>query len=746
VVDRLKILSAAGITTRKQGISKGIMARIDDLIAEIGDERVRRAVAAEVKKLREEKKFGLVFENHIPELSYLHTASVKAGAYVVKRGTKGAEVYRVVAIEGGEAQIMRDVEGASETERVAVSELTVVKRYGEAIYPALLSVDSVEKNPAKPYHTIINSDNYHALQLLLYCYEGKIDLIYLDPPYNSGARDWKYNNDYVDRTDAWRHSKWLSMMKKRLLLAKRLLKSDGVIAITIDENEVHHLGVLLEEIFPEYLRQMVSVVINPKGTGKLNFARMDEYINFCVPNVGHSLISGARLLQGRVKGIENALDANEEDDNENDEERDNEDISQEELEFGGIDNIEAAEEWDRPFPSEESDLWELRHARRRGNESSYRHQRKNQFYPIFIDEKAKKVVRAGESLLPLEAQPSFKRVDGLVPIWPIDDENNHRCWRFIPDTMNQLIAEKRVVLGRYNAKRNTWTLNIWERKPLEKKVKTVWWNSVHDAGTHGTTLLHKILGKRDAFPFPKSIYAVRDTIATACANRPNALILDFFAGSGTTLHATNLLNLEDNGKRRCILVTNNEVTEKQAKQLNRAGLFGGEDEFEKHGVCESVTWPRCKYVINGQRDDGTPLPGKYLDGRELAKGFDENLAYFKLDFLDPNEVALGTKFENVLPILWLMAGAQGKLVIRNGKKPFYIPDASLFAVLLKERHFSEFRAALNERPDITHVFIVTDSPEAFREMSADIGGERETFMLYKNYLDNFRLNTERWNA
>ena len=226
------------------------MARIDDLINEIGDERVRTAIAAEVKKLRENKKFGLVFENHIPELSYLYGVPVKKGAHVVKRGAKGAEVYRVVAVEDGEARIVRDVEAASETERVAVSELTVVKRYGEAIYPALLPVESVEKNPAKPYHTIINSDNYHALQLLLYCYEGKVDMIYIDPPYNSGARDWKYNNDYVDKTDTWRHSKWLSMMKKRLLLAKRLLKSDGVLAVTIDENEVHHLGVLLQEIFP----------------------------------------------------------------------------------------------------------------------------------------------------------------------------------------------------------------------------------------------------------------------------------------------------------------------------------------------------------------------------------------------------------------------------------------------------------------------------------------------------------------
>jgi adenine-specific DNA-methyltransferase len=266
------------------------MARIDDLIAEIGDERVRRAVTAEVKKLREEKKFGLVFENHIPELSYLHGATVKPGGNVVKRGAKGAEVYRVVAVEDGAATIVRDVEDASGTEQVAVPELTIVKRYGEAIYPALLPVEIVAKNPSKPYHTIINSDNYHALQLLLYCYEGKVDLIYIDPPYNTGARDWKYNNAYVDSNDQWRHSKWLSMLEKRLRLAKRLLKSDGVLIVMIDEHEVHHLGVLLETIFPNAYQQLVTIIVNPKGVTQGRFSRVEEYANFCFS--GNAIVKG----------------------------------------------------------------------------------------------------------------------------------------------------------------------------------------------------------------------------------------------------------------------------------------------------------------------------------------------------------------------------------------------------------------------------------------------------------------------
>jgi adenine-specific DNA-methyltransferase len=128
-----------------------------------------------------------------------------------------------------------------------------VKRLGDPIYPTLHPLGSVEKAPGKPYHAVIDGENYHALQLLLYLYEGRVDCIYIDPPYNTGARDWKYNNRFVDANDTWGHSKWLAMMDKRLRLAKRLLKPDGVLICTVDEHEVHHLAMLLEDVFKDYL-------------------------------------------------------------------------------------------------------------------------------------------------------------------------------------------------------------------------------------------------------------------------------------------------------------------------------------------------------------------------------------------------------------------------------------------------------------------------------------------------------------
>lgn len=716
------------------------MAKIEELLNEISDSRVRTALVAEVKLLKAQKRFGLVFEEHLPETVRVPGIPIQIGDLVAERGTTGNELLVVRKLIGTMAHCWRpDGDDGGQGRICAINDLVAVKRFGEAIYPALLSVERVGNGgPAKPWHVLINADNFPALQLLLYEYENQVDMIYIDPPYNSGARDWKYNNDYVDKTDAWRHSKWLSMMNKRLLLAKRLLKSDGVLVVTIDENEVNHLGMLLEEIFPEYDRHIVTAVINPKGTGKLNFARMDEYIMFCVPRIGTSIISGSRLAQGRVEEPEDF-----EEDLEEEPEEDG--VDEEEAEEIAVVLPDDSEPWPHPFPREEADLWTLRHSRRRGNESSYRHQRKNQFYPIFIDENNNTVVEAGESLLPLEAQPSFKRKNGLKPVWPIDEEGNHRCWRFIPTSMNKLIAEKRVILGQFNKKRKSWTLNIWERKPTNKKVKTVWWNSAHDAGTHGTTLLHKILGRRGAFPFPKSIHAVRDTLVTVCGNRPNALILDFFAGSGTTYHATCMLNAEDDGKRRSIMVSYNEVDEKLAKSLSKKGLLPGDLDFDREGICESVTWPRSKFITTGKRDDGTPIPGKLggrgpLNDRLNSMGFEENIEYFRMNFLDPASVAVGLQFEAILPILWMKSGCLGLRESSRGSTPWFIPQNSPFAVLIKEQHFAAFRKKLKDRDDITHVFVVTDSDENFHMMTRSLNSKFQTVQLYKSYLENFQLN------
>ena len=178
-----------------------------------------------------------------------------------------------------------------EKEEIPAEDLVCVAQFGEPIYPYLKLVDSVRNGgDSDPWHTLIEADNYHALQLLEYLYAGKVDCIYIDPPYNTGARDWKYNNHYVDSNDAYRHSKWLSMMKKRLKLAGKLMNpDDSVLLVTIDEKEYLHLGCLLEELFPDARIQMISTMINPANVARAGeFGRSGEYI-FCV-------MQGRRLL------------------------------------------------------------------------------------------------------------------------------------------------------------------------------------------------------------------------------------------------------------------------------------------------------------------------------------------------------------------------------------------------------------------------------------------------------------------
>jgi adenine-specific DNA-methyltransferase len=130
--------------------------------------------------------------------------------------------------------------------------LVVVAEFRDTIYPGLVSTGKVQRGGDKPHHTVINGENYHVLKALTYTHRGKVDAIYIDPPYNSGAKDWKYNNDYVEGDDLYRHSKWLAMMERRLVVARELLNPvASVLVVTIDEKEYLRLGLLLEQVFPE---------------------------------------------------------------------------------------------------------------------------------------------------------------------------------------------------------------------------------------------------------------------------------------------------------------------------------------------------------------------------------------------------------------------------------------------------------------------------------------------------------------
>jgi adenine-specific DNA-methyltransferase len=244
------------------------------------------------------------------------------------------------------------------------------------------------------------------------------------------------------------------------------------------------------------------------------------------------------------------------------------------------------------------------------------------------------------------------------------------------------------------------------------------------------------------FPYAKSLYAVLECLLATTLDRPDALILDFFAGSGTTLHATSLLNAMHGGKRRSILVTNNEVDEETARELCARGVEPDSSTWEKHGIAESITWPRCERAISGRLNARTPIAGRYKSGLSMSEGFLENAAYFKLHFLDPAKVSRGDSFEGILPILWMLAGCIGPCKTSRGSKPWFIPEKNPFAVLLEDREFESFKKHLVQHQDvpITHIFLVTDSAESFAEMAAELGPAYRCIQLYKSYLDTFKIN------
>ncbi len=279
-----------------------IRNELDVLLDKVQDAALRADLRSQIDRLKQKRSFGLVFEQHIPERVRLPQHPIRVGSQVVTRDADDSPTYEVISIEDGVAtiEVIRDADGAYLTapehdglgEYAPVDSVVVISDFGEPVLPGFRYLGAVERGGDKPYHVVINGENHHALQALRFTHAGRVDCIYIDPPYNSGARDWKYNNDYVDDTDAYRHSKWLAFMERRLKLAKELLNpDDSVLIVTIDEKEYLRLGMLLEQTFPGSLIQMVSSVVKPGGTSRVRgFSRVAEYLFFVF--VGRRTSSG----------------------------------------------------------------------------------------------------------------------------------------------------------------------------------------------------------------------------------------------------------------------------------------------------------------------------------------------------------------------------------------------------------------------------------------------------------------------
>jgi len=469
----------------------------------------------------------------------------------------------------------------------------------------------------KPINLLIEGDNYHALSVLNYTHNKKIDVIYIDPPYNTGAKDWKYNNDYVDINDAWRHSKWLNMMANRLQLAKNLLREDGVLICAIDDNEFYRLGLLLEDIFNGHEIHCITIVHNPRGVQGNNFSYTHEYAYF-VFRKGLKVIGQRKI---------------------NDDER----------------------HWNN--------------LRNWGGES-LREDARNCFYSIII--KDDEIIGFGE-VVPNEFHPRKQTVkDGeRFLVYPIDRKGIERKWRYARQSVEQVHYLLR-------AKKTTMGYEIEIGKDFGT-VRTVWQDSRYDANEYGTKLVKNLVTETH-FDFPKSVWNTYDCIAPILYKRKNGIVLDFFAGSGTTGHALLILNKEDGGNRKFILCTNNE-----------------------NDIAQEVCYPRIKKVINGHEDypDITNIPS--------------NLKYFKTDFVDaePTDKNKLKLTEQATEMLCIKEGTF-ESVINNEKFKIFKNSNHYTGIIWDQTAIPEFKKKIKDIKGKFSIYVFSLGDETFDDEFKDL--------------------------
>ncbi len=711
------------------------MSRITQLLKHV--EQLNPQLAADLTReytaLSSRRAFGLNFERHTPETVELPGRPVRVNdkvRFLPARGeapsTVGDRLWRVRSIALEEsvktATLVAAVEDVppppsadAELEVVSrnIDDLVVVAEFRDPIYPGLVSTGRVERGGDKPFHTVINAENYHALQTLQYTHEGRVDVIYIDPPYNTGAKDWKYNNDYVDGEDIYRHSKWLGFMERRLKVAQKLLNPENsVLIVTIDEKEYLRLGLLLEQTFPEARVQMVSSAINPKGSPRSNaFSRVDEYLYFV--SIGSA--APARLT--------------------------NDMLSQREV-------TEARVEWVG--------------VRRRGS-GWERSARPGLFYPVFVDPQTARIVDAGEPLPLGESRDTVADREGLLTVWPLNSRGDESRWQMTPTNLLQLArdgyvrtsiqatggvtmdylssGQRRQIedgLMRVTGRDENGAVMVEHPGARPQDAKTLWHQKSHDSTAFGSRLLSTMLPDR-RFPFPKSLYAVEDALRFYVSSKPDAVIVDFFAGSGTTAHAVMRLNKQDGGRRQSISITNNEVSADEQRHLRTAGLRQGDDAWEKRGICDHITKPRISAAITGTTSTGEPIPGdyKFVDEFPLADGFEENAEFFTLTYENPRVVAHNRAYSAIAPLLWMRAGSQGARIDIEADD-FAVTET--YGVLFDVDASRAFLEELSLAPAARMAYIVTDNDGSFQMVCAALPEHIEPVRLYESYLTNFTIN------
>ena len=495
----------------------------------------------------------------------------------------------------------------------------------------------INASDSEDYNFLLEGDNLHSLYLLEKTHKGRVDVIYIDPPYNTGKKDdFKYNDVYVDDNDGYKHSKWLSFMNERLLLAHDLLTKDGVLIISIGYQEVHNLMLLCQEIFSN--KQVVCVTIQTSG-GKPNggFTYMHEYLIFVTSSdfQPNSMSFTGGISRSPFEGL----------------------------------TLSTFDKTTRP----------------------------NQTYPIFIDKNTMNIVGVGKSLTerindgsytgkPTDFEFNYDEAPvGTSALWPVSSKGVECVWRLIPERLKQDWKKGYIKISKNKSKLNpneysvqylpegvikkidsgelevigkengAPTLVFGENKTVGSEIPTIWTEKDFHA-TKGTAAIKDIFGEK-SFSYPKPIELIIEILRAV--TKKDSIVLDFFAGSGTTGHACLELNAQDSGNRKFILATNNE-----------------------NEICENVTYQRVVTVITGKRNDGS----------EYSDGIPANLKFYRTGFVSKNEEYLSdTLLDHVAEMVQLEHGI--KL------------DGKHYIMVMDDDEADELATHWSEYPDVKALYV-----------------------------------------
>ena len=699
------------------------MARIDDLLTQARalDPALGRELAAAIK---ERTSFGLVFEDHLPEAVEMPMVPVQEGSFVRILPPRGSttqpepDVYEVVEVSDDEFLLTPENQGVDtdeaggeviETVTAAREDVVAVARYKDTVYPGLCLDGQVDTEGTKePVHAVINAENSHALRMLGFTHREAVDTIYIDPPYNTGSNSWIYNDRYVSGDDSFRHSKWLSFMDRRLTLARDLLKETGVIVVAIGDDEHHRLRMLMDKVFGEH--NFISDVC--WHGGRKNDARFvsngADYMliyakdksRWAVPGVkvkdspdvstlhSHEIAKQGARWRVPKHGVGNVLAQG----------------RRAWEESGGDETVAGAamKKWFRSLPKDAPE--------RSMNNAVY-------FLPDGT------LCRDDNISWPGGGGP---RYDVLHPVTGLPVQVPSRGWIYSdPSTMQQMIDEGRIIF------RKDHTLGIRRKTPLESVTGSVAPSVFDRQRTHGTRHLHYPQNDSGVFPDARFPYPKDHTVLMEWLDLMtprDGVILDFFGGSGSTMEAVLRLNEENaTSERTCILVTNNELNHKDARQLRKDGLRPGEQEWEEHGVYRHVTKPRIETILTGTRVDGTPYTNPTA-GR---------VNFFTLTYEAPAAIQHDLAFAKVAPALWLKAGSRGEVITEIPDHGWAATDT--YAVLRDTDQTAAFLDNLKDRPDLRHAFVITDSQATFRQVNDHLPPGVASTRLYEDYLTTFKI-------